>query len=97
MSRNENEETLGNAIMRMLDAYGLKEGYYTAAIVTYWEKIMGAAIARRTKHIRLKKGVLEIQLDSATLRQELSYGKEKIKREINRELGLNLIKSVDLK
>lgn len=97
MSRSQNEESLGSAIERLLKAYGLEEGYYSAAIVTYWEKIMGPAIARRTKHIKLQKGILIIQMESATLRQELSYTKEKIKTEINRELGMRLVKGVELR
>lgn len=97
MSRNQNEENLATAMANLLKSYGLEEGYYAAAIVTFWEKMMGPLIARSTTNIKLKRGVLIIQLDSAALRQELSYGKEKIKSEINRELGMSLVKSVELR
>lgn len=97
MSRSENEETLGNAITRLLKAYGLEEGYYAAAIVTHWEKLMGPAIARRTQSIKIQNGVLIVKIESAALRQELSYAKDKIMTQINKELGLRIIKSVELR
>ncbi|NEN23890.1 DUF721 domain-containing protein [Cryomorpha ignava] len=97
MSRNENEETLGDAINRLLKAYGLEEGYYAAAVVTHWEKLMGPAVSRRTQSIKIQKGVLIVKIESAALRQELSYSKDKIMTQINRELGVRIIKSVELR
>lgn len=97
MSRSDNEETLGSAITRLLKAYGLEEGYYAAAVVTHWEKLMGPAIARRTQSIKIEKGVLIVKIESAPLRQELSYSKDKIMTTINNELGVPIIKSVELR
>ena len=94
MSRNDNEEPLGKAIDRMLKAYGLEEGYYAAAVATYWEALMGPAVARRTGEIKLEKGVLRIRIESAALRQELSYGKDKIIDRLNRKLERRIIKEV---
>lgn len=97
MSRKENEENLGAVIDRLLKAYGLEDGYYAAAVITHWEKLMGPAIARRTKEIRLDRGTLTIYLDSSTLRQELSFAKEKIADRINKELGQRLVAKVELR
>lgn len=97
MSRKENEENLGEVIDRLLKAYGLEDGYYAAAVVTHWEKMMGPAIARRTKEIKLNSGTLTIFLDSSTLRQELSFAKEKIAKRINREMGHKLVEKVELR
>ena len=97
MSRSDNEETLGSGITRLLKAYGLEEGYYAAAVVTHWEKMMGPAIARRTQSIKIEKGVLIVKIESAPLRHELSYSKDKIMTTINNELGVPIIKSVELR
>ena len=96
MRRDKNEEELGSVINRLLKAYGLEEGYYTAAVTTYWEKLMGPAVARHTGKIKIEKGILKVQITSAALREELSYSKEKIVHLINREIGHRLIKSVEL-
>ena len=96
MSRKNNENSLGEAIEMLLKAYGLEEGYYAAAVTTHWENLMGPAIARRTQSIKIKNGVLIVKIESAALRQELSYGKEKIVQQINQKLGVRIIKSVEL-
>lgn len=97
MRRKDNEEPLGAVIDRLLKAYGLEDGYYAAAVITHWEKMMGAAVARRTKEVKLDNGKLIIFLDSATLRQELSYSKEKIAARINREIMPGLVREVELR
>ncbi|MCH2216106.1 MAG: DUF721 domain-containing protein [Bacteroidota bacterium] len=96
MSRDQNEENLGEVIDRLLKAYGLEEGYYAAAISTYWENLMGPAVAKRTGRITIERGVLKVEVTSAPLREELSYSKEKIVQMINREIGQRLIKSVEI-
>ncbi len=97
MRRKENEETLGAVIDRLLKAYGLEDGYYAAAMITHWETLMGAAVARRTKELKFDRGTLTIVLESASLRQELSYSKEKIATKMNAELGMDLVKRVELR
>ncbi|MCA1764169.1 MAG: DUF721 domain-containing protein [Cryomorphaceae bacterium] len=97
MNRDHNEEPLGDVIDRLLKAYGLEEGYYAAAIITYWEKMMGPAIARRTKGVKLHKGKLIITVDSAPLREELSYASERIMQKVNRQIGHRIVNSVELK
>jgi predicted nucleic acid-binding Zn ribbon protein len=97
MSRKENEEPLSKLIDRMLKAYGLEDGYYAAAVVTHWETMMGPAVAKLTREIKLHKGKLTIVIDSASLRQDLSYAKEKIAERINREILPGLVKEVELR
>lgn len=97
MSRNNNEDSLGGAIEKLLRAYGLEDGYYAAAVVTHWENLMGPAVARRTQSIKIQNGVLIVKIESAALRQELSYGKDKIVQQINQKLGVRIIKSVQLR
>jgi len=97
MGRNQNEEPLGDVINRLMKAYGLEEGYYEAAITTYWEKMMGPSISKRTRALKLKDGVLTITTDSAPLRHELSFAKDKIVEKVNQELETRLIKSVEIK
>jgi predicted nucleic acid-binding Zn ribbon protein len=52
-----------------------------------WTKMMGPGIATHTTSVRLQNKTLIIQLSSSVLREELSYGKEKIIKMINEELG----------
>ena len=56
--------------------------------------LMGPAVARRTGEIKLDKGVLRIRIESAPLRQELSYGKDEIIQRLNRKLESRIIKEI---
>ena len=58
---------------------------------------MGSAISNYTTAIKLEREVLYVQLSSSVLREELSYGKEKILKLVNEELGKDLIKKIVLR
>ena len=44
-----------------------------------WRSMMGPTISTYTKRVYIRKNTLFIQIEAASLRQELSYAKEKIK------------------
>lgn len=94
IERGKNETTLKEALKAMLEHYKLKGKLNQSKIRHHWEEMMGPSIANYTQDIRLQKGKLYIVINSAPLRQELSYGKEKIKRLLNEELGEEAIKEV---
>jgi predicted nucleic acid-binding Zn ribbon protein len=66
-------------------------------IKTEWEKIMGATIARYTREVKLKDGILIIASDVAPLKQELQFGKEQIIRNVNEYFKDNVVKEVVIK
>jgi predicted nucleic acid-binding Zn ribbon protein len=51
-------------------------------------------IAKHTKSLRIVKRVLYVEVDSAALRNELTYLREKIKKKLNKKAGDNLIDEV---
>ena len=55
---------------------------------------MGENISAYTKEVSLQQDVLIVKLSSSVLRQELSYGKEKIVEMINKSLGKNKIQDI---
>jgi predicted nucleic acid-binding Zn ribbon protein len=92
--RGNNEMSLKEALKAMLEQYRLKGKLNQSRIRNQWERMMGPSIAGYTRDIKLYRGKLFITIESAALRQELSYGKEKIKRNLNEELGEEAIKEV---
>lgn len=90
----KNEQTLKEAISDLLEHYHLKNKLSEAKIIADWEKLMGKTIAKYTKHIYIKDKKLFLHVDSAPLRQELTYSKEKIMEIINKEMGEKLIEDV---
>jgi predicted nucleic acid-binding Zn ribbon protein len=63
-------------------------------IKTEWEKIMGATIARYTREVKLKDGVLIISTDVAPLKQELQFGKDQIIKNVNEYFKDIVVKEV---
>ena len=72
----------------------LGDGIDTARIQENWSSIMGENISAYTKEVSLQQDVLIVKLSSSVLRQELSYGKEKIVEMINKSLGGNKIQDI---
>ncbi len=89
-----NELSLKEALKAMIDHYRLKGKLNQSRIRLLWEKLMGPTIAGYTSEIRLNHHKLYLTIESASLRQELSYGKEKIKKILNEELGEDYIQEV---
>jgi len=89
-----NEVSLGAAIESMLSELNLRHGVYEAKIEAMWESIMGRTIARHTTNINLKGDRLYLTVDSAALRNELFYSREKIRDVVNKEIGKDIIKDV---
>lgn len=59
-----------------------------------WEKQMGKTISRYTDSIRLAGGKLIISTSVASLKQELSFSKDTIRRRLNEALGETVIEEV---
>jgi hypothetical protein len=58
---------------------------------------MGNGVNSYTKEVVLKGTTLYVSLNSTVLREELSYGKQKIIKMINEELRKEVIKDVILR
>ena len=95
---NSNEITLKEAIKQLLDANPLiKDKVNENKLYEIWEKVMGKMIAKRTQSITIKKKVLIIEINSASLRNELTFAKEKLKNIINAEFEEDILDEIRIK
>lgn len=62
-----------------------------------WTKLMGNGVNNYTRNIALKGSTLYVELTSAVLREELSYGREKIAKMLNEEIGRQVVAEVVLR
>ncbi len=92
--RHKNNVTLQEALTEMVKTLKLKSGIDEVRIQELWSQLMGAPISKYTKQISFKSGKLYVKVESAPLKQELSFSKEKIKELFNKELGEELIREV---
>lgn len=74
----------------------LQKGIDEITVKQVWHDVMGKGIASYTDDVSLKGHTLIVKLSSSTLKEELSYGKDKIIGMINEVLGKDLIKSIKL-
>ncbi|TBW28600.1 DUF721 domain-containing protein [Gramella sp. KN1008] len=98
MKKRKNEEMkLSDLLKSFVDENKLDRGLNQVKIRDVWNSQMGPAIEKYTTGIKLKNDVLYVQLSSSVLREELSYGKEKIIRILNEEMGEEIISKLVLR
>ena len=97
MFKKSNEYTLKEAIEEMMRTYRLQGKVDEMKLIGSWEKIMGPAIAKYTRKIHIDNRVLYVELNSAALRQELSYGRSKMVKMLNEEAGGSVIDDIVLR
>lgn len=94
--QKKNDQTVREAIDALLRTYGLDGKMREVRLIGSWEKVMGKMIARHTKEIFIRERKLFVRVDSAALREELSYAKEKLVKMLNEEAGGSVIDEVVL-
>lgn len=87
---------MGDAIGHLIDATGMREKMDELDITTAWDEVVGGMIARHTVTVRLRRGKLAVKVDSAPLRQELTYMREALKEILNRRAGRPVIREIVL-
>lgn len=92
--KNNNQRTIKQAIDELLRTFRLDGKMAELKVIGSWEKTMGIMIAKHTTDIFIRNKYLYVKLDSAALRQELSYGKEKIVKMLNDAAGGQVIEQV---
>ena len=95
--RKSNTSSLDEAIKSLLKAYRLNDKMVELDIVKGWPEIMGPVVASKTISIKVKDKLLIVELNSSVLREELSYGKAQIVRNVNDFLQQDFLEDVKLK
>lgn len=94
LNQSTNQVSIKEALSALVDHYRLQSKLNEAKLQKSWSNMMGVSIAKHTEELRLRKGKLYVRINSAALKQELSFGKEKIKKLLNEELGQEAIQEV---
>ena len=59
-----------------------------------WSNVIGENVSQYTENIYIKDNTLFLKINSSVLKQELSYGIDKIIENFNKEVGSNEIKKI---
>jgi hypothetical protein len=95
--RLNHENSIGDVLKEFIQANNLQKGMDKIDVREAWKNLMGNGVNNYTREIMLKGATLYVELTSAVLREELSYGKEKIIKMLNDELKREVITNVVLR
>ena len=93
-NRTSNEQPLKEVFENLLKIYRIEDKYHAAELEAMYKELMGPAVAKQTKQVYFNKGILSITLNSAVLKNELSYGRDKIRKLLNDKMGTEIIREV---
>ena len=95
--RNATSHTIADLLKTSIEGSKLEKGLNKVSAEEAWHQVMGPPISKYTTKVVLKGGTLVIHLSSSVLREELTYGKDKIMSLINDSLDTPLVTELILK
>ncbi|MFB9057104.1 DUF721 domain-containing protein [Mariniflexile ostreae] len=95
--RNNEHISISDALKEFVETNRLEKGLDKINVEDAWGKLMGNGVNNYTTAVKLEGETLYIQLSSSVLREELTYGKQKIIDMLNEELGKQIIKKLVLR
>ena len=95
--RANEEQSMKDLVELFKTKHRLKPGLDKVDVENAWMTQLGPAIKNYTNDIKFKNNILTVHLSSSTLREELSYGKEKLIKRLNESLGKELISKLILR
>lgn len=95
--RNNDNQSLQDVLKAFVETNNLQSGLDKVNVKDAWTSLMGNGVNNYTTAIELKHETLYVQLSSSVLREELSYGKEKIITMLNDAIGKEVIKKLVLR
>ncbi|WP_396603239.1 DUF721 domain-containing protein [Algibacter sp. R77976] len=95
--RNNENLSISDALKEFVETNKLEKGLNKVNVADAWANLMGNGVNNYTTAVNLERETLYVQLSSSVLREELSYGKEKIINMLNEELGKVIIKKLVLR
>lgn len=92
--KKTNEILLKDAISAFLKDNNLDSKLNETRIISAWEGVVGKLISRHTNQMYIKDRTLFVRVDSAALREELSYQRSKLVKKLNFSAGVEAIDDI---
>jgi predicted nucleic acid-binding Zn ribbon protein len=93
---SSNEHSLKEVMEELIRAYRLTGKLNELKVISSWNKITGPVISKHTRKIKMRDGKLFVTIDSAALRSELHYSRQKLVDLLNEEVGAVVVRDVIL-
>ena len=95
--RLSNQSSIPEVLQQFIQQNKLESGMDKIDVEQAWKSLMGNGVNSYTQEVILKGSTLYVKLTSAVLREELSYGKQKIISMLNEELRKEVVKEIVLR
>ena len=94
--RDNDYHSIKDLMKNVIKENNLSKGLQKVDVRDAWAKLMGNGVVSYTENVQLQNSTLIVTLKSSVLREELSYGKDKIMAMINEEMGQEVVKKLML-
>lgn len=88
------EANISDVLKEFLQTNNLSKGLNKVQVKDAWFDIMGSGIKSYTQDVVLNNKILIITMTSSIVKQELSFGKQKIIVMLNEALGEKLVEDI---
>ena len=95
--RHNDQQKIDDLLKSFVKENKLEKGLDKVNVEAAWRDLMGNGVNNYTNSVKLNQDTLYVELSSSVLREELSYGKDKIVTMLNEALGKNLITKLILR
>ena len=95
--RHNDQQKIDDLLKSFVKENKLEKGLDKVNVEAAWRDLMGNGVNNYTNSVKLHQDTLYVELSSSVLREELSYGKDKIVTMLNEALGNNLITKLILR
>jgi predicted nucleic acid-binding Zn ribbon protein len=87
-------EGIGGVLKRVVRDLGLEGDLEAWKAADDWPRIVGPRIARHTRCVGFREGVLRVEAESSAWMHELGYLERDLVKKINRHLGAERVREV---
>ena len=87
-------ESMSGLLPRVLKQLGLDQGLLGWRAVSEWAEVVGPRLARHTRAVAFRDGVLQVEVEGSPWMHELGFLKRDLVRKVNDHLGRPLVREV---
>lgn len=91
---SDNTHHIGDAIRELLRQYHIQSKFDETNLVASWERLLGKPVAKHTRKVFIRNKVLFVELDSASLKNDLNLHKTQILTLFAKEFGPDVLKEI---
>ena len=96
MKKTESERVDG-VIMQYLREFGLETPLNEHRLIQAWDTVLGPAVSKYTKELRIYNQVLFVTVSSAAIRNELMMRRTELVSRLNSHVGAQVITQIVLR